>query len=106
MPCSIIHDSRRHRVDLTEVELHHERARARVRAIECGRKRGVVRLQKMDRAREIDGVMVAVDSPDRTSRVSRCQAAEETERKESAARFSTHTTSVISEPSGRSSSVR
>ena len=34
------------------------------------------------------------------------QAAEDTVRKDSAARFSTHTTSVVSEPSARNSKVR
>src|SRR5689334_9461967 len=95
------------RIEIVEIDFHDERGRVLVGAIERRRQRRVLRAQKMDGSGEVDGVVRAVDRPNGRLRKG-TQAAEQTEEgeEEPAADESTHTTSVSSEPSGRSSSVR
>ena len=93
------------RIELAQIELHHELARVRVGAVERRRQHCVLRRQQVHGTCQVYGVVCAADCPHRAGGVSG-QAAEQAEREEPPACRSTHTTSVSSEPSACSSSVR
>ena len=97
------------RVEVVHVDFHDQRRGVCIRAIECGRQLRICRAQQMHGASEVDGISSAANRPD--GRFSQgVQAAEQTDEDDEPAAEpaleSTHTTSVTSVPSGRSSSVR
>ena len=104
--CVLDHPAGRlERIELAEVELHHEFRGVGIGAVEALRQHRVLGRKQVHRAGEIDGVVRAANRPHGARGVS-AQAAEQAEREEPSRCCATHTTSVSSEPSGRSSSVR